>query len=484
MTALKDTLNPDPDVYFDLESTTITSALYEGLVRYKPGTPDIEGVLAEKWEISPDGLTFTFHLRSGATFADGSAIDSKAVRAAFQRKTDVAGPPSYILKGISGYDTPDASTFVIKLEQPINNFLYRLASPWGSLITNPAVIAANEKDGDHAKGWLGSHSAGSGQYVVKDFVPDDRIVLEANSKYWGTKPTFKQVVFKIVPDTSSQQLQTEQGDVDIMAGVGPDTGAQIEAQGKVNLEAVQGYGQMFYQVNVTKAPFTDPAIGRALEQSIPYASIAKTVLGKYGRTPDQLAPPGVMPAGRAAFQPKLDAAAFKQATASVDKSTPITIGQLTPDPANIFARTNEFVAEVLRSAGFTVQIVPVVGADYFGLIAAPDKAPTLMLTNQPGDGTQPANWFDLFYRSDGALNVGGVGNAEIDQLLDAGNAVPSGQKPDYDKYEQAAEAMLATGGIIPVADLKQLFVSGTSITGLKMHLVSAPAFWISEIKKG
>jgi len=53
------------------------------------------------------------------------------------------------------------------------------------------------------------------------------------------------VVFKIVPDTSSQQLQTEQGDVDIMAGVGPDTGAQIEAQGKVNLEAVQGYGQMF-----------------------------------------------------------------------------------------------------------------------------------------------------------------------------------------------------------------------------------------------
>jgi len=474
----------DPDVYFNLESTSITAAMYEGLLRIKPGEAEFEGVLAESWSVSDDGLVFTFKLRPGITFADGSPIDSAAVLAAFERKKDVAGPPSYILDGIAGYETPDPATFVVELEAPINNFLNRMASPWGSLITNPAVIAANASGGDFAKGWLGTHSAGSGPYVMKEFVPDDRVVLEANTNYWGTKPVFSTVVFKVIPDTVSQQLQVEQGDVDVMASVGPDAGAQIEAQGKVDLTALQGYNQLFYQVNVTKPPFDDPAAAMALAQSVPYAQISSTIFGKYGVPATQMTPPGVMPAGTAVWKPAADPEAFKQATESMSKDEPITMAQPTPDAANIFARTNEFVAEILRGAGYTVTMVPLPGADYFGLIGDPTKAPALTLTNQPGDGTAPANWFDLFYLSAGALNVGGVGNDTIDGLLAAAGARPASQPADTATYSQAAAAMAATGGILPIADPKQLYVSGKGITGLKMQVVSPPSFWVSEIKKG
>jgi len=472
----------DPDVFFDLELGSLTNAVYDTLLRYKPGGSELEGVLAQSWDVSPDGLTFTFHLRDGLTFADGTTMDSAAIQKAFERKAAVQGPPSYILKEVAGYAAPDPKTFVITLSTPVNNFLYRLASPAGSLITNAAVVAAHTESDDMGKGWLGTHSAGSGPYEISSFVPDDRIVLARNENYWGTKPYYKQVVLKVIPDAASQQLQTEQGDVDLMSGIGPEAAAQIESQGKVGLDAVQGYNQMFFQVNVTKAPFDDPKIVQALQRAIPYQQIVDTVLGKYGKVSTQTAPAGQMPAGTATYEPALDPNALKEASAGADKSVMITMGQFTPDQAQIFARVNEFVAEVLRAAGYQVQIVQVPAADYFGFVGAPDKAPSLMLSNQPGDGSQPSNWYDLFFRTDGALNVGGVGSPDVDRLLDQGNAVPTGKDPDYDAFSKAADLIRDQGAMIPIADVNTLYVHNLGLTGVEMMLVLSPAFWIADLK--
>lgn len=470
----------DPDVFFDLELGSLTNAVYDGLVRYKPNTVEIEGVLAKSWDISADGLTFTFHLRDGIKFADGTPITSAEIKSAFERKAALKEAPSYILSEVAGYETPDPKTFVIKLSKPVNNFMFRMASPAGSLITNAKVVKEHAKGNDLAKGWMGTHSAGSGPYEIASFVPDDRIVLKANPNYWGTKPAYDQIVLKVIPDTSSAQLQTEQGDVDLMSGLGPAAAQQITSQQKIALTPIQGYNLMFYQVNVTKPPFDDPAVVKALQETIPYEDIVSTVLGKYGTVADQLAPTGVMPKGKALYAPKADANALKALPAA--KKGTVTIGQFTPDTAQIFARTNDYIAGVLRDAGFKVRTVAVPNADYFGMIGAPEKAPSLMLSNQPGDGAQPANWFDLFLRTDGALNVGGVGNAEVDKLLDEGNAVPSGKDPDYDAYSKASDLARDQGWIIPIANVNTLYAHSKQLTGVEMHLVLSPAIWLADLK--
>ena len=84
---LADMSVPDPDVFYDIEGNTVILSVYQGLVDYKPDSTTIEPVLATSWDISPDGLTYTFHLRNGVTFQDGTPFNSAAVKASFQRPT-------------------------------------------------------------------------------------------------------------------------------------------------------------------------------------------------------------------------------------------------------------------------------------------------------------------------------------------------------------------------------------------------------------
>jgi len=80
---------PDPDIFYEIEGNSLTTSVYEGLVRYKPDSPEIEGALAESFEVSPDGLTYTFKIRPDVKFHDGTTLDSAAAVASFERRTDV-----------------------------------------------------------------------------------------------------------------------------------------------------------------------------------------------------------------------------------------------------------------------------------------------------------------------------------------------------------------------------------------------------------
>jgi peptide/nickel transport system substrate-binding protein len=481
--AIAYTEDVDPDVFFDLELVSVTNAVYEGLVRYVPGSTDIEGVLAKDWSVANDGLTYTFNLRDGITFADGSPIDSAAVKKAFERKAAIAGPPSYILAEVKDYKTPDDRTFVIDLTHPVTNFIQRMASPAGSLITNPAAIAQHSAGKDLAGKWLGTHSAGSGPYVVKEFVPDDRIVMVPNDHYWGKKPPFDEVVLRVVPDIASQQLQVEQGDVDLIHDVSPETAAQIESEGKLKVDTVYGLTQAFVQVNITKPPFDDPTAARAFAASIDREQLVSEVFGKYGKVSAQTAPEGVMPKGLAKFDPAYDKNAFAQATASLPKDEPVTLAGISPDPRNLSARVNDYLASILRDAGYKTQIVKVQSADYFGFIGKPDQAPTLIFSVQPGDGAAPANWYDLFLKTDGALNVGGVGTARADALMVQGNSVPAPADPDYQAYSDASDLIVQQGGWIPIADTPTIFVHSPKLTNVKMHLTLSPAVWVQDLHR-
>src|SRR5205814_9680513 len=122
---------PDPDVCYDTERNTVSLSVYQGLVDYKPDSTTIEPVLATSWDTSPDGLTYTFHLRNGVTFQDGTPFNSPAVRASFQRRINVNSAPAYMLGQVADMHTPDPITFVVKLKSVVTLFMDYLASSWG-----------------------------------------------------------------------------------------------------------------------------------------------------------------------------------------------------------------------------------------------------------------------------------------------------------------------------------------------------------------
>ncbi len=162
----------------------MTSA-YQGLLQYAPSSTTIAPLLATKWDVSPDGLTYTFTLRDGVKFADGTPFDSAAAKASFQRRTDMAGGPAYMLADVKDMQTPDPHTFVVTLTKPVAPFLDYLASPYGPLMTSPTAVAQHASGNDHASAWLASHTAGTGPYELTEAVPASHYTMAANKNYWG-----------------------------------------------------------------------------------------------------------------------------------------------------------------------------------------------------------------------------------------------------------------------------------------------------------
>ena len=154
----------DPDTYYEAEGLAITTSVYEGLLHYENDSPKIAGLLAESWDVSDGARTFTFKLRDGVKFSDGTKFDSAAAKASFQRRIDLKGGPSYMLADVESMSTPDPLTFVVHLRKPSQVFLDYLASPYGPLITSPTAVEKHAVGNDHAAKWFGSHSAGTGPY--------------------------------------------------------------------------------------------------------------------------------------------------------------------------------------------------------------------------------------------------------------------------------------------------------------------------------
>ena len=136
---------PDPDVYYAGEGLLLTRNTYQGLLQYKADTPKrvLEPDLATSWTVSKDGLTYTFQLRHGVTFHDGTPFTSAAIAPDFARRTAVNGGPAYMVSDVTSVQTPNQYEAVLTLKTPNTAFLDYLASPYGPAMLSPTALAAN-----------------------------------------------------------------------------------------------------------------------------------------------------------------------------------------------------------------------------------------------------------------------------------------------------------------------------------------------------
>ena len=202
------TTPPDPDINYDGPGLSIIENTYEGLVAYEDGAvePTVVPELATGWTVSDDGLTYTFELRDGVTFHDGTAFDSAAVRSSIERRVAVDGGPAYMVADIVGVETPDDLTVELTLEAPSSAFLDYLASPFGLKIISPTVLAEQAGD-DLAQTYLTTHDAGTGPYELTTAETGERYELTAFDGYWGEAPELGLVEIRIAENASSTQLQ-------------------------------------------------------------------------------------------------------------------------------------------------------------------------------------------------------------------------------------------------------------------------------------
>lgn len=326
----------DPAVAFSVTDCNIVSALFEGLVAFAPDGKTIRPGAAERWEISPDGRTYTFHLRAGLRWSNGDPLTSAGFLYGLRRVIEpglgsemavyagaVAGATDYLngkthdLAAV-GFDAPDAATFVITLRERTPYFLAIVA-------TNPFFPvhqATVEKFNGYARreaGWARPGTlVGNGPFTLKDWRVNDRVSVERNPAYWDAgRVRLKEAVFHPIDQPDAEEKAFRGGLLHATRFL--PTAKIAGYRGTPRLRADPLAGTQMIELNVGRAPFADPRVRRAFTLAIDRGRLVREVLRDGSRpgesmcVPGSGTAPGYQPRDRLAYDPAAARALLAQA---------------------------------------------------------------------------------------------------------------------------------------------------------------------------
>lgn len=369
----------DPAAAANADEFLVLRNTYEGLIGYDHQTLEPIPALAESWEVSDDGTVYTFTLREGVTFADGSTLDAADVKYSLDRLAnretgtsytagvilsnvvgwaDVRPPQPSVGEGtptpepvtpaesLSGVEVIDERTVQITLSAPTSTFLSRLTLPGGFIIPEGAAEGFDFSTG----------SVGTGPYTVTENVPSDYITLTANESYWGGAPDVDEVTIRVIPEQSVQLLEYEAGNLDLVRVPQSDLiRVRDDAALSAQLLEIPVLSTFHLRVNLNDPVLGDPLVRRALAQAIDRQAIIDSVLQGQGVPADGLYPPGL-----SAFDPDSDpfpydpeAARALLAEAGYPDGVEITLrtGQIETE-----VRVLNAIAQTAAPAGFTITV--------------------------------------------------------------------------------------------------------------------------------
>ena len=250
------------------------SILYDTLVSI---TEDgYEGCLAESWTISEDGKIYTFKIRDGVTFSDGTVCDANAILANFNAIIENKNRHTWLemMNLLVGVSAPDDHTFVIELSEAYYPMLTELGCirPFAMISPN-CMINGSTKDG--VSGYIGT-----GPYVLTDFETDQYAVFERNENYWGEKPKIERITVKVIPDNQTRIMALESGEIDLIFGknmLDADAISQYVDSDKFEVALSNPTSTRHIVLNTTNESLSDTAVRQALQHATNRTAISEGI---------------------------------------------------------------------------------------------------------------------------------------------------------------------------------------------------------------
>jgi len=256
----------DPAIGYDWQNWSIIKSLFDGLMDYTPGTTELVPDLAESYDISDDGKTFTFKLRDGAKFTNGRALTAEDVKYSIERVLDPAtqSPGAGFFGSIDTIEVVDPMTVRFNLNQPDATFLHVMALNFAHVVPKEAV----EKYGAD----FGKNPVGSGAFKMKEWTTGQRLVLEKNADYWKPDtPKLDTVTFEFGQEPNVALLRLQRGEVDVLGdGIPPAQFLEVKDDPQYAGQIIEG-GQLhtgYVTMNVNTKPFDDVRVRQAVNMAI------------------------------------------------------------------------------------------------------------------------------------------------------------------------------------------------------------------------
>jgi peptide/nickel transport system substrate-binding protein len=437
----------DPEAVENNTSGFIISTVYDSLLRYKPGTTDVAPGIAESWTTSPDGLTYTFKLRHGAKFSDGTPLDAKAViwnvdRLLNKGNADyiyntgpVEGYIDFTYGDVASYRAVDDDTVEFKFKKPSAPFLNSLAMVWNGLVS-PAGAAKWGKD-------YRNHPVGSGPFVLREWRQRDQIILDANPDYWGGKPKVDHLIFKEMPDAQAAVLALKRGDIQILGDVSTQTVPAMKGDPNITLLTRPGLAVSGVGLPVDTPPFNDKRVRQALNYAVDKEAIDKALFA--GLAVPMTSP---LPQAQWGFDKSLPGYPYDPAKAKalleeagVKPGTTIELATYNSPRGYNPAGPNLAVAVqgYLNKVGLTVNVRQLEVGSYFKLVRD-GKYTGMMMEGWTGDNGDPDNFLgELWgYANFPVVDWSRYNNPAFEALLAKAlvEADPAKRTPIYDEAQK------------------------------------------------
>ena len=274
-------IDMDPGKAYDFHTWEIFYNIYEGLMKYKLGETTLEPGLAESYSISGDGKEYTFKLREGLKFSDGTAFDANAVKWSIDRVMALQGDPSWLVTDfVDRVDVVDKYAVKFVLKNPVAYFPQLVASvPYYPV--NPNIYPQDKLIRDPSE-LKGGKLVGLGAYQVVSFKRDQEIVLDTNPNYYGEKPKNDRIVIRYFADATTMRLAIEKGEVDfVFKTLNPSDIADLEKSAKIQTIKAQGPYIRYICFLTDTPPWDNPKLRQAVAAAVNRpALINKVFLGQ------------------------------------------------------------------------------------------------------------------------------------------------------------------------------------------------------------
>lgn len=471
----------DPALTSDVESASYIVEIYSGLVGFNKDLKIVPD-LAEKWDISNDGKTYTFTLRDNVKFHDGRPLTAQDVQYSIERaadpKTRSTISPLYLsditgftekytgqAKTVSGIKVIDNKTIQFDLKRPVSYFLAELAHP-----VSYVVDKFNVESGEQP--WY-LHPNGTGPYKLTQWDQGQLIVLEKNTDYYGdVKPSVDRIELSL--GGGSAMTRYENGDLDAVRVSIADIERVSDTANPLNkeLSVEPQLSTGFLVFNTRKAPFDDPKVRLAFAMSIDTSKIAKVVYK------DMVQPAtGILPQAFPGFNPNLqgikyDPEGAKKLLAESKYASGLPdIVWNTIGGGGAAGSDTQAIAEMLKeNLGANISIEQSDFATYLSQINGTNVDFQMFDIGWSADYVDPNNFFGILFSSkiDGQPNPqnwSGYSNPEVDKLIDQASVEPNLEKR-INLYQQAEEMILKDAPVLPLTYGRDYWLTKPYVKGV------------------
>ncbi len=312
--AIDDITTMDPAEAFEHSAGEITGNTYDTLVSLDvTDTSNVVGGVAESWSVSDDGLTYTFNLKSGITFASENPITAEDVAWSIERVIKLNKSPAFVLQqlGLTGDNVADNAkavdpeTFVLSVDKPyapsfvVNCLAATVASVVDSVVVKQHLVAVTARadykyDSDFGNEWLKTNSAGSGPFSMRDWRANELVTLERNDNYYGEKAKLQRVIYRHVKDSADQRQMLEAGDIDVARNLEPEDLEAVSTNADLATTSAPKGTIYYVGLNQKNPNLAKPEVREAFKHLVDYDGIGGTLMKGIGEIHQTFLPVGML----------------------------------------------------------------------------------------------------------------------------------------------------------------------------------------------